>query len=322
MIVDRRTALTGTAAMLTNLALAGATSEPSDASIVAARHGLVFRWLNNAGFEIVLPSGAHLFVDPWLDSAAFNPLRVASLNRADYILLSHIHGDHAQDVGAIQKRFPNVRIFVGQLSAEPLVRSQNLETSKIYKVSDRQSFDFGEVRIEAFAGRHTESNRGNYMKWEENGEMSSASWGTLDLYQYLITLPTGLKFMVWAGTPSIDNSYALSGLRPDVAAVHISPKQDFALLGEILRNMGPKVVVPHHYDIWPQILKTRPDEIGQFPQEIQPISPDNVIEKMMPYVERRLHESEMSASFFIPRNHIWYRYTRRSRLPVQISETF
>lgn len=320
MIVDRRAALTGTAALLANMTLVGATNAPSDPRFIAAQHGLVFRWLNNAGFEIVLPSGAHLLVDPWLDSAAFNPLPITSLNRADYILLSHIHGDHAEDVGVIQKRFPHVRIFVGQLSAEPLVKSQNLETSKIYKVSDRQVFDFGEVRIEAFAGRHTESNRGNYMKWDEDGEMTSASWGTFDLYQYLITLPTGLKFMVWAGTPSIDNAYALAGLRPDVAAVHISPKQDFAVLGEILQKMGPKVVVPHHYDIWPQILRAKPDEIGQFPREIQPVTPDNVIEKMMPYVERRLHEGGMSATFFVPQNHIWYRYARRSRLPAQIDE--
>ena len=36
-------------------------------------NGVRVRWLNTAGFEMVLPGGAHLLVDPWLDSSDVYP---------------------------------------------------------------------------------------------------------------------------------------------------------------------------------------------------------------------------------------------------------
>lgn len=275
---------------------------------VAQTDGLTFRWINNAGFEIRLPSGHHILIDPFLDSALMNPLPVSELERADYVLITHSHSDHASDIGLIQERFPDVRIFVGQLSAEALVREQNLDVSKVYKVSDRQIFNFGEVSIQAFAGRHTEANDGNYLVFDEHGTLSSQGWGTLELYQYLITQADGSSFMVWAGTPSIDNAYSLAGLAPDLAVVHISPKQDFSMLGHILAEMNPRVVMPHHYDLWPAILQRRPAEVDQFPAEVLPVSPENVIDRTLPYVVNQLEAGGMVAEFFQPEPHAWYHF--------------
>lgn len=63
-----------------------------------------------------------MLFDPWLDSAKVSPVPLVSLERPDYLVLSHIHFDHARDVGAIQKKFPGVRIFSGMLSVEPLAK--------------------------------------------------------------------------------------------------------------------------------------------------------------------------------------------------------
>ena len=51
-------------------------------------NGVRVRWLNTAGFEMVLPGGAHLLVDPWLDSSDVYPFPLEKIERADYILLS------------------------------------------------------------------------------------------------------------------------------------------------------------------------------------------------------------------------------------------
>ena len=125
----------------------------------ATQCGINFRWLNNAGFELVLSSGAHVLIDPWLDSAKQNPVPISQIERADYMLVTHIHFDHAEDVGAVQKKFPGVRIFTGMLSAEPLARWHNLDISRLYKVIDGQEFRFDDVAIKAIAGRHTERER-------------------------------------------------------------------------------------------------------------------------------------------------------------------
>jgi L-ascorbate metabolism protein UlaG (beta-lactamase superfamily) len=289
------------------------TAQPSEGD-------LDFRWLNNAGFEITLSSGARVLIDPWLDSARFNPLPLEEIEGVDYILLSHTHSDHAEDIGAIQKRFPEVRIFVGLLSAEPLVRSQNLDTSRLYKVSDGQIFQFDDIRIEAIAGRHTESALGNHLEWDEEGRLTAQGAGTLDMFQYMITAPDGTSFMAWGGTPSVDNAYRLAGLQPDVAAVHISPKQDFDILARILVEMEPEIVIPHHYDIWPFILETRPEEIANFPEAVRPLTAANVIERMMPYVSEQLQAGGMRADYFVPEPHAWYRYDEATTSVTAIDE--
>jgi len=267
-----------------------------------------FRWLNNAGFEIVLRSGAHVLVDPWLDSAKFSPVPLATITRADYVVLSHIHFDHAQDVGAIQKKFPEVRIFTGMLSAEPLAKEQKLNVARLYKVSDGEEFQFDDVTIKAFAGRHTESVKGNYLKWDEGGHITSESMGTLDMYQYLITDADGTKFLVWGGTPSAESANRIRGTNADLAAIHISPKQDFSMLARVVNAANPNVMMPHHYDIWPFVLRSMPGEAQQFPAEVQPVTPENVIPKTMAYVSDRLVKEQVRATYLLPEHHAWYHY--------------
>lgn len=282
----------------------------SPASAAPPEGSIDFRWFNNAGFEVVLSSGARVLIDPWLDSARFNPLPATELEGADYLLLSHIHRDHAEDVGKVQAHFPDVRIFVGQLSAEPMVREQGLDTGRLYKVNDGQMFQFDDIKIEAIAGRHTESARGNRLEWDDHGDITSQGAGTLDMFQFMVTGPDGTSFMAWGGTPSVDNAYRLAGLKPDIAAVHISPKQDFAVLARVLKEMGPGFVVPHHYDIWPLILERSPEEIVNFPEEVHPLDPTNVVEKMMPYVSEQLEAGGMEAEYFVPVPHQWYRFDK------------
>lgn len=312
----RRLAITFTMCML--LAACGGSDDAAPEPPQAAVQGVNFRWTGNAGFEIVLPTGEHVLVDPWLDSSNLaTRLTLDKIERADYILITHVHGDHAADVKNIQTKFPDVRIFVGALSAEPLAKAQNLDTRKLYKVIDGQKFQFDGLAIEAIAGRHTEGKAGNYLSWDATGELSLQSWGTLELYQYLITAKDGTKFIAWAGTPSVDNAYRLEGIEADIAAVHISPKQDFNILSRIINSTGAKVMMPHHYDIWPVVTRV-PANIADFPDEVQPITPDNVIQKMMPHVERILNAAGTRAQYFVPEPHKWYHYdgTAKSVSPM------
>lgn len=288
-------------------ACAGGSGGPASAR--ADVRTMDLRWTGNAGFELVLSTGEHVLIDPWLDS---NPLATKmsldQVTRADYILITHIHRDHAADVRKIQEKFPEAKIFVGALSAEPLVKWLKLDTRKLYKVIDGQKFQFDDVTIEAFAGRHTESNKGNFMDWDDHGEATAQGYGTLDLVQYMVTAKNGVKFVAWAGTPSVDNAYRLQGLNPDLAGVHISPKQDYKILSRIMNSMGVGIMMPHHYDIWPLVLRN-PVNIADFPAAVQPITPDNAITKMMPYVEKTLADAGTKAKYFVPEAHKWYRYS-------------
>ncbi len=168
------------------------------------RSGFDLRWINNAGFEVVLPGGAHLLVDPWMDSAQIYPMPAEKIERADYILLTHIHFDHADSIGAVQERFPEAKIFVGDLAAEPLCRIYRLNLEKIYRVRGGENYEFSDVKIEAVSGRHTESKSGSrYLEGSNrkgDGTLDPAMWyGSLEMLNYRITRADGSTMVIWGG---------------------------------------------------------------------------------------------------------------------------
>lgn len=85
--------------MLGRAALAAAVAVPS----VAAAQGTKVHWYGHAAFKIETPSGGVIMIDPWL-TAPSNPDKesLAKLEKVDYILVTHGHGDHvgqAVDIG-------------------------------------------------------------------------------------------------------------------------------------------------------------------------------------------------------------------------------
>lgn len=67
------------------------------------------KWLGHAAFAITTPKGKVLLIDPWLKNplnpeAANNQDPLASLNRVDYILITHGHFDHVGEAVEIAKK--------------------------------------------------------------------------------------------------------------------------------------------------------------------------------------------------------------------------
>ena len=64
-------------------------------------------------------------------------MELEEIKQCDYLLLSHIHIDHAADVARIQEKFPDVVIFVGDLSADPLCKWLNINCARIIMISQK-----------------------------------------------------------------------------------------------------------------------------------------------------------------------------------------
>jgi L-ascorbate metabolism protein UlaG (beta-lactamase superfamily) len=87
------------------------------------------KWFGHAAFSITTPGGKVLLIDPWL-SNSFNPepqKAVASLEKADYILITHGHRDHVGDAVEIAKK-TGARLIANPELAANLVKLNGFPT--------------------------------------------------------------------------------------------------------------------------------------------------------------------------------------------------
>lgn len=272
--------------------------------------GITLRWLNNAGFEVILPGGAHLLVDPWLDEADIYPVPLKSLERVNYVLLTHVHYDHGDSVGEIQKRFPDARILIGDISATPFCQLKHLNVEKLYRVRGGEVYEFADVKVEAISARHTESRRGGYYmegnNRTEDGKLDAAMWyGTLEMFNYRLTASDGSTMVIWGGMSTDEQINRMKHYgNNDIAIMHVSPKQKQEMFAELVNAINPKVVIPHHYDLWDVLFQQHPEMLKD-----SPLSPEKMNEKyILGMIKENMEKHCPHASFFIPEHHKWYRF--------------
>lgn len=63
------------------------------------------KFLGIAAFEITLPDGRVVLIDPYLDENPASPVTVADLKHVDLVLVTHLAVDHLGETAAIARRF-------------------------------------------------------------------------------------------------------------------------------------------------------------------------------------------------------------------------
>jgi L-ascorbate metabolism protein UlaG (beta-lactamase superfamily) len=58
-----------------------------------------------ATFEITLPDGRVVLIDPFIDNNPASPVKVADLEQVDLVLVTHLALDHIEDAAAIARKF-------------------------------------------------------------------------------------------------------------------------------------------------------------------------------------------------------------------------
>ena len=212
------------------------------------------RWCGVAFYEITLPDGTVIITDPAQYQYPENMvaekdyLRYADrgaeeiLERVDYILISHIHFDHVQDLTGVMDKFPDARVIVPDSSAVALCLEKNYSTLKrnIFAAGQLDEIRFPEFTLNSFAGKHTvfastDPFLGNFREQDFRGDYKNADgstdyikalfWaaGGFDPRNYLLTLPDGRKILIWAGQISEDfRRFRYTGMQPDLMFVQIA----------------------------------------------------------------------------------------------------
>ena len=123
------------------------------------------KWFGHAAFSITTPKGKVLLIDPWLRNPV-NPEAkdgrdpLAAVPRADYILLTHGHRDHAGDAVEIAKRTGAKLICNPELAAN-LVKLTDFPKEQasdyIMQIGGEIQIAEGEVMVAMTAAVHSSS---------------------------------------------------------------------------------------------------------------------------------------------------------------------
>ena len=220
------------------------------------KFGLRIKWLGCACFEMDF-GGATVVSDPWITANAKTECTWESVEKCDYITLSHAHYDHTLDIPALVNKFDS-RVLCGEFTAMPLMRWLDLNPMSMYPMNPDLELDFDAVKIKALYGRHTVLPGGaaKRREWAENHAVNNgdpnmiemAIWGDLEYRNYLYTMPNGTKILIWGNRldrPEQRNQ--LLEIKPDIAILQMT-KNSGADTAAVCKEMGCQIVIPHHFD--------------------------------------------------------------------------
>jgi Predicted Zn-dependent hydrolases of the beta-lactamase fold len=123
------------------------------------------RWITTVCFEIVLPNGKVILIDPWTGFSQTHPtldmktgFEVDDFTGADYIFLSHTHFDHIDDARAVCDKFKQDtyggRIFVPALSSYVFAQQYDIPYREIIPMLPNESFDLDDIVVDVLRCRH------------------------------------------------------------------------------------------------------------------------------------------------------------------------
>ena len=113
------------------------------------------RWLGTACFEILLPEGQTVIIDPYVDDSVSAPIGSDQFEACDYIFITHGHFDHVLDVGKLVKRF-SPEIFCSSVTARSLVDMQGIDSGLITQITRGDAINRQGLKVEVMEGVHVD----------------------------------------------------------------------------------------------------------------------------------------------------------------------
>lgn len=229
-------------------------------------HTLAFRWINGQCFEFRFSNGKTLVTDPWYHQEA-GPLAhkcppdftTRDLQGADYVFISHTHGDHLANLQEVCDRFHSTVIAHSAVCME-LARQFAIPLTSIYPVDYESKYYFDGFILEIHHATHHKQPR-NYQQMTGcdgpfGGKMAELNaMGGIFNMNFILTTREGMRIAFIGGNDDgmlqrmtgtnrpnliIRNKMASSKVKTHVA-------EDFA---EWFSQADVPLLVPMHYETW------------------------------------------------------------------------
>ena len=199
------------------------------------------RYFSHSAFQLTADNGKTILIDPFLDGNPTSPVKSDDVN-ADYIILTHAHGDHLGDSFKIAKRCNSTFICVDELAnycASKGFQAHNMHLGGGY------NFDFGRVKFTiAHHGSKTPDN-----------QYAGAPAGVI--------ISSGSKNIYHTGDTALFYDMKLIGeMNPiDYILLPIGDNYTMGIVDAVkaVELVNPKMAIPMHYNTFP-VIKADPQE--------------------------------------------------------------
>ena len=197
------------------------------------------KYFSHSAFQITTSSGKKILVDPFLSGNPTSPVKADNVD-ADYIILTHAHGDHIGDAFSIAGRCKSLFICVNELAE--YCKSKGFDAHNMH-IGGGYNFDFGRVKFTI--AHHGSITPDNHYAGEPAGVLISADSRTV--YH---TGDTGLFFDMKLIGEMNQIDYMLLPIG-DNFTMGIT---DAVKAAELVK---PKTAIPMHYNTFP-VIKADP----------------------------------------------------------------
>ena len=194
-------------------------------------------WLGHATW-LLETAGLKVLIDPFLDGNPAATQKAADV-AADFVLITHGHGDHIADAAPIASRTGATVIAAFEICEWLAARG----VAKTHPMNIGGAFQFPFGRVQVTIAHHS--------SMLPDGANGGAPVG------YILTLSDG-KRVYFAGDTGVFLDMQRFGRQP--IAVAVLPIGDNFTMGpdesiEAIHLLRPEIVLPSHYNTWPVIAQ-------------------------------------------------------------------
>jgi L-ascorbate metabolism protein UlaG (beta-lactamase superfamily) len=222
-------------------------------------------WLGHAAFRIDTDDGKRIYVDPFLQNNPKTPAEEKEPERADIIAVTHGHSDHASEVPALSKRFPDAQI-VAQVELKGWLGKQGANVGDLPGINKGGTQEIDGIKFTLVNAFHSSSS--------DQGDYTGESCGLV------VRLPEG-KSTYFAGDTCVFGDMQLIArlYKPDVAVLPIG---DWFTMGPeeaavALELLGNPRCVPCHWGTFPLLTGTPDALAGLTSAQVEKIEPGDSV---------------------------------------------
>jgi len=218
-------------------------------------HKIVY--FGHSAFLVISQKGKTILIDPWLSNPVNKRTIDSVVNKVDFILITHGHGDHIGDAVEIGKRYNSEIIstfeITNYLGSKSLSR---LSGMNIGGTLSREEISF--TMVEA-----------SHSSTIYDGERAIPGGNPCG---FIITLEDGLKIYHMGDTGLFGGlNYIAELYKPDIVMIPIGGHYTMGVVeaSYALRILNPSIIIPMHYKTFP-VIDADPEKLKELlPSELK-----------------------------------------------------